>query len=388
MNRFDDDLRRATAPLAGEPLPEGILDESLDQAAPAETRVPWAGAALAAVVVVVVAVVGAPLLDRGLPGVVPTITPPTVLPSVVALTQSPTVAPSPEPTASGRPSSTPTASASPRSSMEPAVPVVASNESDGILITLALDRNRVAQGQRVWATVTLQNRGADSVWWAHSGTCVFPTRVFATPETFEPMPSGRGDWTGHAGTLRSISVFEEYSELGFAPEERVDVDLPFGCTTDRNVSEITPGEVIVSRSAWDAERFYGLPAVPGNYTVTADFHYDARGSARPTHEPLPPDQPSVSVEVQLIVTGSEIDYLSPAQAVDRLLEDETFAAELSQRPVERWLGAEIEFADGTWAFELRLDSPPEALVGRVDAVSGEVTGVEVEPRGDPYGEPP
>ncbi len=61
MSRFDDDLRGATAHLAREQLPEGILDESLSAAAP-HRRLAMLAASAAALVVIVVLAWGAGLL--------------------------------------------------------------------------------------------------------------------------------------------------------------------------------------------------------------------------------------------------------------------------------------------------------------------------------------
>ncbi len=82
MNRFDDELRHATRPLAGEPLPPDLLDEALD-APPIRPR--WAalaGVTALAAVLVIAAGIGIGRMPTPLPN--PSVSPSVAVPSAQA----------------------------------------------------------------------------------------------------------------------------------------------------------------------------------------------------------------------------------------------------------------------------------------------------------------
>ena len=78
MNRFDDELRHATRPLAGAPLPPDLLDEALDAPSVRPRWAAFAAAASLAAVLVIAAGIGIGRMPTPLPN-------PSVSPSSVAL---------------------------------------------------------------------------------------------------------------------------------------------------------------------------------------------------------------------------------------------------------------------------------------------------------------
>lgn len=378
MSRFDDDLRGAVKPIAREPLPDGVLDEALD-AAPARTRWPVAaGAVTAALVLAIAAGIGfGELIPSPLPSASPSAVPsgssalqPTPSATVSLQTPSPTPAP-PTP--------------SPTNSLPPAEPVANTIEAEGIRLTLALDRNRIFFGERTWADVTVENIGADTVYWGHSGTCVYAASVAAFPDVPEEVPYGRSDWPGESGVLKTITVAEGgFMGHGFTPEGWVDFDGNFGCTSDLVTSEVNPGEVLTYRAAWDGEATYG-PARAGSYHVDATFNFMSRGAPPATEAGT--DEHAVTVSVPMNVDGPNIDYIAPGEAVDRVLENSTFQANLADAPRrDRWVESVLTFGDGNWVLSLYLEGPTEAIVATVDAVSGDVIAVEIDPNPDRPGD--
>ena len=146
MSQFDDELRREVAPVAEEPLPAGVLDEALDVTPPAR----WPAVAASIAVVIVLAVAAGIGIGRQL--------------------GDPGPAPSPSETASIEPVPQPT----PSESLPLAETVTKTVEDQGIRLTLTLDRDRIAFGERTWADVTVENIGTDIVYWGHSGSWSMP----------------------------------------------------------------------------------------------------------------------------------------------------------------------------------------------------------------------
>ena len=147
------------------------------------------------------------------------------------------------------------------------------------------------------------------------------------------------------------------------------------CTSDLQITEVNPDDILTNRVAWDGEATYGLPAPPGSYHVDATFNYMSRG-APPAVEAGTAEH-AVTVSVPMTVTGQELTYVAPGRAVDRVLEDPAFQRRLADAPLERWSGSELTFEDGNWVMTLDLEGPPEAIVAMVDAVSGDVISVEL-----------
>jgi hypothetical protein len=275
----------------------------------------------------------------------------------------------------------PTPSESLIASPPPAEPVSATMEEHGIRLTLELDRNRTAHGERVWGLATVENIGVDTVYWGHSGTCVYPASIGATPADVRPIRYGRDDWPGEAGILKTVTVDPRHTEgFGFTPEDWVDFEGNFGCTTDLQISEIPPGAVLTQRAAWDTLGLFGMPPKPGAYTVQASHAFMTRGAPPAFDENVPTDQYRVTVSVPYHVDGEDAEYLWPGEAVDRVLADRAFRREFDAISRERWTGSNIEWRDGAWVLELGLERQPEYLQATVDPLTGEVSGVQFVPR--------
>lgn len=275
----------------------------------------------------------------------------------------------------------------------PAAPITATVQEQGIRLTITLDRDQTVYGQRVMATATIENIGADSIYWGHSGTCLHPAEIVARPDDPVPLEHGRDDWPGDEGILKLVSLEgrrgDEDPLYGFLPEEWLDREGTFGCTTDLRVSELPAGGSLVQRRGWDTLAQHGMPPSPGSYTVEATFAFMSRGE-EPSFE-AGVDDFLVNVEVPLTVLGPEVDYVSPGEAVDALLSDDGFRRLLADAPRDQWVQSSLTFLDDRWELVLFLSAsdlevePIEALVGTVDARSGIVIDAGREPRTRPPG---
>jgi hypothetical protein len=84
------------------------------------------------------------------------------------------------------------------------------------------------------------------------------------------------------------------------------------------------------------------------------------------------------------VQGPRVPYLSPWEAVDAALSNNDFDTQLGTLPLERWVGADLQFLGGDWILELNVEAPGQALVAEIDAVSGLVMNVSLISRTGPY----
>lgn len=283
----------------------------------------------------------------------------------------------------------PVAEASP--SPRPLLPSVV--EADGIRLSLALDRDTTRHLERVTATVTIENIGSGSVFWGHSGTCVFPAAIAIHPGRPERLRFGRMDWEGEIGILKSVTVDRRLSTedqtLGFWPEGWLDFEGNMGCTSDLVTSELRAGEVLVQRLEWDAYGYYGMPATPGTYSLEAAFDFMSRGAPPTGEEPI--DAFVVRAGGTLTVEGEDVGYLHPGEAMDALLEDPGYLGLLADAPRSLWVESSLEFVDDRWEAVLWLSAsdtsvdPVRALVGVVDARTGEVLDAAFEQRTRPGG---
>jgi hypothetical protein len=264
-------------------------------------------------------------------------------------------------------------------------------EAEGIRLTLAIDRGTTSFRQRVTATVTIENIGVDSVFWGHSGTCVFPASIIVYPEVRERLRHGRTDWPGDVGILKSVTVDERLSTVdlthAFSPEGWLDFEGNMGCTSDLRISELPAGGTLVQLLEWDAYGYYGMPAEPGVHTLEATFSFMSRGMPPTGDEEV--DSFSVRAGLALTVEGADVEYVHPGEAVDALLEDSAYRGLLADAPRGLWIESDLDFIDDRWEAVLYLSAsdtevePVRALVGVVDARTGEVLDASFEQRTRP-----
>jgi hypothetical protein len=357
---FEQRLAEQMAEMADTPLPgRRTVDQVATVASSARRVTRWALPVAAAVVV---GTMGAVLL--------------------VALRNGPTTAPgsSSDATASSTPQPTPS------EEPVPAAPASAVVEKDGIGLKLDLDRDRLSFGKRVWAEVTVTNTGTDVVHWGHSGTCPFEAVELRTdlPLSF---PYGRTDWVGELDVLKGITVDAERSTIPggetagwFDPEPFVDRTTSMYCTLDLVTDVLQPGERLTYRAAWDADGPGGMPMPPAEYAVTATFAYVGRGDI--AQDAASNDQ-TVSVDLSLTVDTPSQAYLAPGEAVDQVLADPSFLTHFEDAPRSRWQESTIAFEGGVWMMRLHLETPAEAIVASVDALTGEVLSVALDPNPPP-----
>jgi hypothetical protein len=287
----------------------------------------------------------------------------------------------PSPTAS---SSEPAPTLAPVESRRPGQPITATNEQDGVRVTLALDRDRIAFGERVWAEVTVVNTGVDNLYRGHSSVCPFVAEVTVNATVPTDLGYGRDDWIGELEILKFITVATEVPSVsageavaGFTPEPWVDVVGNMGCTSDLVTDMVAPGAQLAYRAAWDADGPHEFPMQPGAYEAEATFYWMSREAPSGLE---PPEFKPVAVSAPLTVDTPPVEHLGPGEAVDRVLEDPGFLDLLEEAPrIGRWTGSTLHYVEGMWVMRLFLENPVEAIVATVDASTGQVLEVVIDP---------
>jgi len=345
MSQFDEELRRAAAPLAEVPLSPDILDPRLDEPSGASS---WGAIVTMASGVIAVVAVGI---------------------GIGQFAANPAASVDPGATASG--------------------PLTATVEESGIRITLTLDREATVFGERVWAEATVENVGQDTVTWQHAGGCPWPGAINVSPNTPSTLDFGRDDWPGDLGVLKHALTQELFfadRHRSFVPEERVDTEVD-GCWAISVTAELLAGASVTHRAAWDTDDYLGMPPVPGSYTVEVAFGFTPGARYDPTGE-----RQQVSVTLPLLVEGDDVDWVSGELAIDALLSDESFTDHLATHaPRDRWTSHEIAFDDDRWIVTLNVGTtaadpdPRVMLVGVVDARTGVVLDVQLETSASPEG---
>ena len=120
-----------------------------------------------------------------------------------------------------------------------------------------------------------------------------------------------------------------------------------------------------------------MPPPGGRYVAESVFVYQGRGDVSPEADPF---GMRVGVQVSLDVQGPERDYLTPGEAMDRLLSDRTFIQLVADNPRTQWNSSTLRWIDEAWRLEIDQESPLGSIVASVDAISGEVSNVGVTPR--------
>src|SRR5262245_26060435 len=171
-------------------------------------------------------------------------------------------------------------SGGPSADAPPADPVVATGTSDGVGVTLIVDRARVAAGGDVTATVSVRNLAPGVVTW-QGGGCELQGDFTVTPTAVMPAaPIGRV-WDGDKNVIKQLSLPDAYSLRGPVPPQFGHVDVAFGCTSDLRFNELKPGEETQATITWVASTVAGSPAPAGDYVVAVSFPFVGRDIPNP-----------------------------------------------------------------------------------------------------------
>ena len=240
-------------------------------------------------------------------------------------------------------------------------------ERDGVRLTLELESAPLAMGAEAWATMTVENVGAGSVFYLTDG-CEIPLQL---------LVKLGGDWTGGADQVgvaaefKRLALFEDGSGrgrllMGFEPEQHI--GRGSGCADVGIPHELPAGERLTQRALWVPWDDAPIPTAP--VTLEASFPFTGRGHDSTVLDP-------VVVELDSWIASSEPwPWMTPAQAVDAALVDPTFFAWLLEVPSRTWINAHLNLdaENGIWEVGLFRDDPGSAWakIIQLDATTGQV----------------
>jgi hypothetical protein len=259
----------------------------------------------------------------------------------------------------------------------PPEPIQAEAARDGVAVTLAVDRARVAAGGDVVATVSVRNTGPGVVTW-QGGGCELQGQFSVTSAKSVPAAPIGHVWDGDKNLIKQLALPEAYAVRLPAPPELAHVDVAFGCTADLAYNELKPGEETHATVVWVASTVAGSPAPVGDYLVAVSFPYVGRDIVNPLMQSLDV-KPIVA---RLVVTVEDYPALpSAGEAMDAVFADAAFTAWLKDHPSRSWDSTAIRYVDGAWVVQVRYP-PGRVLAARHDPATGAVTLAE-EPAPNP-----
>jgi hypothetical protein len=255
-----------------------------------------------------------------------------------------------------------------------AEPVQADAARDGVSVTLAVDRDRVAAGGDMTATVWVRNNGVNAVTW-QGGGCELQGQFSVTPDKPLPAPPIGHVWDGDKNLLKQFALPDAYAaRWPLPPEFAHRDDVAFGCTADLGYNQLQAGEETHATVVWVAATVGGSPLPAGDYLVAVDFPFVGREIGDPLLGKGIGDVKPISA--RLTVTVEDHPEMPPAiDAMDAILADPAFTAWLRDHASRTWNSTAIRWLDGAWVVQIRYE-PGRLMSARRDPGSGGVTLAE------------
>jgi hypothetical protein len=255
----------------------------------------------------------------------------------------------------------------PPAELSDASPEPVSAARDGIVVTLSVDRSTLPAADRTWVSVTVENASSEVRLWRGGGCNPLADVTIWTATAVTPEP-GR-NWDGLAGTFKELLAHaNEASDTALFLDERfVDRTPIVACPADLGVNQISAGQRLEMRAAWDGE-IEGVAAPPGPARITASFPY--LGAAGKPDAPQP-----IEATAKVDVANPGIRLLSRGQAIDAALGDANFAAWLASADMNAWSGVDLQSQGKSYVVILSLDHLGGTTEGRatVDRETGAVS---------------
>ena len=254
---------------------------------------------------------------------------------------------------------------------QPAEPAQAIATSDGVGVTLSVDRTLVAAGGDLVAAVTVRNAAPGIVTW-QGGGCELEGQFAVTPLlTIGAAPIGHV-WDGDKNVIKQLALPEAYTIREPVPPDQAHVDVAFACPADLAYKQLKPGEQAGATVVWVATTAAGSPAPAGDYEVAVAFPFMGRDIADPlaSFEAAAPVKP---ITARIVVTVEDhAAGPSASDAMDAVLGDAAFTAWLTEHRRESWNSVAIRYIDGAWVVQVRY-APDRMLSARRDPGTGGVS---------------
>jgi len=254
---------------------------------------------------------------------------------------------------------------------QPAEPAQAVATSDGVGVTLSVDRTLVPAGGDLVAAVSVRNAAPGVVTW-QGGGCELQGQFMVTSLATMPAPPIGHVWDGDKNVIKQLALPDAYGLRGPVPPKLAHVDVGFGCPANLAYNQLKPGEAADATVVWVAATAAGSPAPAGDYEVAVAFPYLGRDIGNPllNVEAAPAPKP---ITARIIVRVEDHPAVpSASDAVDAVLGDAAFSAWLVEHRRESWESVTIRWVDGAWVVQVRY-APSRMLSARCDPATGAVT---------------
>jgi hypothetical protein len=277
------------------------------------------------------------------------------------------------------PSAAPTAS----SEASPSPSGTATNE--GLSLSISLDRTSVVPGGEVTITATVRNNRSTPV--VYEVSCDLVVTATATlPLPLEPIGK---TWTGAANDLK-LAALGLTPGTGETPDQ-VETDAlsatPGSCFQGEQT--LAAGATIADKLVWSAELASGVPALPGDVTLSVAFAHD-RLNGPPSYPPGSsglvatwiPEYTLLTATTHIEIVGPARALLSKGQVVDALLSDPRFENWMTDQPGSTWSQTNLllqDFGAGTTrapagaSWEIDVSGSRGRAAAFVNPFSGAVT---------------
>ena len=256
-------------------------------------------------------------------------------------------------------------------------PVSATNQADGVIVTLALSSDRVTAGDRIRVRISALNAGLGPVAY-EAGGCgpIMGITVSGPPlqaDAVDDPPQGT-DGAAVLGLAKWSALSQGGTQLDWIRTEGMPDDSAMACTADLRYEDIAPGETFTDEAVWIARIGDGAPAPAGEYRVDFGFPFAGRTSK----DDVPFEGQVVTpipVAVPLTVEAGPKVAVDAEAAIDAAIAHPEVAA-WAERSLtrERLEGATITMIDGRWRWQIRYAG------GQTDVFVDPVTGEVVETR--------
>jgi len=221
--------------------------------------------------------------------------------------------------------------------------------TDGVAVTLTLERSATVPGDPVGLVLIVQNVGPDRVLW-HGNSCALNSPVTVVPALDSKPAEARGE-DRRAALIAALT--EGLDGPASVVRLRDETASTASCAVDHGFSELAPDAELRYVGSWPAVTVLGAPAVPGDYRVTGEFT-----RLRPD-VPLVPstyraDRDSSPIQVELSLIANARDSvgtgLTGSAAVERMLAHPDLAPLTGDLELWNRRGCCIEMASGSCAF--------------------------------------
>jgi hypothetical protein len=256
-------------------------------------------------------------------------------------------------------------------------PVSATNQAEGVVVTLATSAARVTGGDRIRIRISALNAGLGPVTY-EAGGCGPIMYLGVTGPPLAPRNTVPPTGTGGAailGLAKWSALSQGGTQLDPIRTPNIPDDAAMACTADLRYEEIAPGATFTDEAVWIARIADGSPAPAGEYAVELAFPFAGR-QPRDAAGPDGPVVKPIKVAVPLTVEPGPKVVVDADAAIDAAIADPRLVAWADEKLTRESLsGATITMVDGRWRWRIEYQGGRTEVY--IDPVTGEVVDLRL-----------